>query len=481
MRFGVGLAILGVSVVGLGWWARVEYAPHVQSSLARAADVIASGAVHGVVPHVDGRDIRVTGLADGPQERAALVAQFRTIQGWRIFVDDLEVLAVEAPFSVAATWQDGVLSANGFAPTQPEQSALEELGAQGLTLAAGAPDRQWARAATTGIEALKRLEAGEMALSDRLMMVTGTARTPAEGEAIRAELDGLPDGYQAELVLGFSDDGTPPAYALHYSVALGAWVEGKLPPGLTVDVLSAATGLEEIENRATQGLMGEPGVPHEVLGLLRPWLASFETMDVAVSPEGTDLAVGFGAGADLSLIRAALEEHLQGSVTSLDVESVVADGSSGAFRTNPITGQEQELRRGYWLPIEGFDPDIETCTARVDDVLATNRIGFVTGSAQLDAYATASVNALASVLDLCVQDAGLLAEIEGHTDNTGDAGSNLTLSRARAEAVRVALIDRAVPEGSLTAAGFGADSPVAGNESAEGRAANRRIEIRWIE
>ena len=67
--------------------------------------------------------------------------------------------------------------------------------------------------------------------------------------------------------------------------------------------------------------------------------------------------------------------------------------------------------------------------------------------------------------------------IEGHTDDRGSDSSNQQLSQARAEAVRVYLIENGVSAQSLVAVGKGEGSPVAANESAEGRANNRRVEI----
>src|SRR5688572_8990765 len=67
--------------------------------------------------------------------------------------------------------------------------------------------------------------------------------------------------------------------------------------------------------------------------------------------------------------------------------------------------------------------------------------------------------------------------VEGHTDGQGEDNANLILSRHRAESVRRALEDAGLPAARLAATGWGEGKPVSDNESAEGRARNRRVEI----
>jgi OOP family OmpA-OmpF porin len=73
--------------------------------------------------------------------------------------------------------------------------------------------------------------------------------------------------------------------------------------------------------------------------------------------------------------------------------------------------------------------------------------------------------------------AGTRIEVGGHTDNTGNAAANQTLSQQRAEAVKARLEQEGVAAEVLTAKGYGQDKPVADNSSDDGRAQNRRIEF----
>jgi OOP family OmpA-OmpF porin len=71
--------------------------------------------------------------------------------------------------------------------------------------------------------------------------------------------------------------------------------------------------------------------------------------------------------------------------------------------------------------------------------------------------------------------AGTVIQISGHTDSTGDAAANQTLSQQRAEAVRAVLIAQGVDPSMLTAKGYGSSQPIASNDTPEGRFQNRRI------
>ena len=67
--------------------------------------------------------------------------------------------------------------------------------------------------------------------------------------------------------------------------------------------------------------------------------------------------------------------------------------------------------------------------------------------------------------------------VEGHTDDQGRPASNVLLSERRARRVRELLVERGIDPARLQACGFGGSRPVAGNATAPGRAAKRRVEF----
>jgi len=84
---------------------------------------------------------------------------------------------------------------------------------------------------------------------------------------------------------------------------------------------------------------------------------------------------------------------------------------------------------------------------------------------------------IAEVIALLKQNPSLKLRIEGHTDNQGGAGYNLTLSDGRSKSVLLALLKAGIAENRLTARGFGLTKPVADNATDQGRSKNRRVEL----
>lgn len=119
------------------------------------------------------------------------------------------------------------------------------------------------------------------------------------------------------------------------------------------------------------------------------------------------------------------------------------------------------------------DEAVRACEQELRSLLSGAKIEFATSSAEIEPTSADLLDRVAEAARDCP---GVL-RVEGHTDSTGSADLNETLSRARARAVRSALIERGVDPARLIAQGYGARVPIASNATPEGRARNRRIEI----
>jgi OmpA-OmpF porin, OOP family len=485
MRGVVGLAVLALGLLGLGYYAYGKSAVEIENAIVAGATEAVASAIHGVVPDVRGRDIRLTGLADSEAERAALMAAANGVAGRRLVIDDMTVLPVASPFVARLTKGAApqALIAAGVVPSARVQKDLAAAGwgegVASLALAAGAPVT-WVALAKAGAAALRPLETGEITVMDNRLAIKGVAFSPAEYAQMQAALSGLPAD-AVTLDVTQRDDGTPNDFVLTYDVTRGAEVSGKLPPGLTIFSLAEALGLPEIAGASAvkEGLMGPPGNIGPFASLSR-YLPLLEGLQVNASPQGVQIAAQTGLGIDADALRADLQSDI-GADVALTVTQADDTGMNGDTRTNAATGLAQRYAGGYWIAVPTFAADRAVCQTETQAVLDADTINFQSGSDVLEADSILVLNRLAEVVIYCAEAAQLRAVIGGHTDSSGDALANLGLSQKRATAVRLALVARGVPAPALKAIGFGAEQPIASNDTEDGKALNRRTTIDWVE
>jgi OmpA-OmpF porin, OOP family len=111
----------------------------------------------------------------------------------------------------------------------------------------------------------------------------------------------------------------------------------------------------------------------------------------------------------------------------------------------------------------------------LDATLGNRIIEFEAGSSMLRPAGQAILDEMAATL---LKMGSKHVEVIGHTDSMGPRDTNVVLSLARADAVRSYLAGKGVAPSLISTSGSGPDRPVAGNETPEGRARNRRIEFR---
>ncbi len=134
----------------------------------------------------------------------------------------------------------------------------------------------------------------------------------------------------------------------------------------------------------------------------------------------------------------------------------------------------------YTVETELVYPELEpvdatTCQRLFDELIRDDRVEFASNSAAIDPGSVALLDEIARTAARCPQ---ARVEIAGHTDASGPARFNLTLSQRRAEAVRQYLIESGVAAEGLRARGYGESQPIADNSTPSGRARNRRIEFK---
>ncbi len=147
-------------------------------------------------------------------------------------------------------------------------------------------------------------------------------------------------------------------------------------------------------------------------------------------------------------------------------------GLAGAGIGAYMDRQERDLR----ARTAGTDIDV---TRRGDDLVLNmpSGITFAYDSANVQPQFRPTLDKVADVLRDYDQ---TYIDVYGHTDSTGSDAYNQGLSERRASAVASALAGRGVQSARIGTRGFGETQPVASNETEEGRAENRRVEIKIV-
>jgi outer membrane protein OmpA-like peptidoglycan-associated protein len=174
----------------------------------------------------------------------------------------------------------------------------------------------------------------------------------------------------------------------------------------------------------------------------------------------------------------AIQAHGRYSVGG-DVEEIDGwwlDDADHALSLRTLSGpRNTQLVRIDYPDAEPEHNSLEHSLSDGDCRAVLHGIYFNTGSAELLAQSDAALNEIGAVLNA---NPDWTVGVEGHTDNIGGDAYNLDLSKRRAITVRDALSARFdIQTARLPAQGFGASRPVDTNDTLEGRAANRRVEL----
>jgi len=145
--------------------------------------------------------------------------------------------------------------------------------------------------------------------------------------------------------------------------------------------------------------------------------------------------------------------------THLDFEGI-------GDRTNPLIFKNFRLASGGNMNMLG--------KKFTDAKIITHGINFDIDQASIKPESMGTLNMIVQVLK---DNPAIKFEIDGHTDNSGTAAHNLTLSQQRADAVKTQLVSMGIDAARLTTKGFGDTKPISDNTSIEGKANNRRVEF----
>lgn len=176
---------------------------------------------------------------------------------------------------------------------------------------------------------------------------------------------------------------------------------------------------------------------------------------------------GAATGAAVGGVLGGVIGNQSGNTAAGAIIGAAVGGAAGAWIGNYMDKQAAEIERD----IEG---------ARVERIGEGIKITFNSGllfdvdKAALKPASQSNLAELAGILNK-YPDTNIL--LEGHTDSQGSEEHNLTLSKQRAQSVANFLAGQSVTATRFTEMGYGEGQPVASNDTADGRAQNRRVEV----
>jgi OOP family OmpA-OmpF porin len=460
-KWWIGLPVLA----GLVFVAAQSLTPQIEADL-RARTAAALGRDPATLA-VSGRDIVASGLSAPAQEAAR--GALRATPGLRrlAFADGPAPTAPSAPVAAApppprepyvfsATLRESMLALDGRLPDEAlRKKAIEAAAAAGnvavsdsVRIESGAPAGDFAAALGVAIDALKALSQGRVVLGEGRLTIDGKGRANVRADALAADIRArLPKGYDLATI--------------------------EIAPGpVSPYVFDAAR---------KDGVVTLTGFAPDAATRARLVDAARRRFFDARIDDRLDIAEGapqkFADAAETAL--AALSRFADGRLSIAD-DRIVLDGAArheGA-RADVAAALAEKLPTGFKVePRVTVAPapgrlDAEGCRAALAE-LSKTPLQFDAADAVRDDSA-ALLDALTSTVLRCP---GVAIEVAGHLDDQGIAEITRDRSKRRAQHVVDALVKAGADSFHVWAMGYGAERPLAPNDSDENRARNRRVEF----
>jgi OOP family OmpA-OmpF porin len=460
-KWWVGLPVLAGVVYGATQW----LTPQVEADL--AARVAARLGVAPSLVSVSGRDVTLSGVA--PDAASAL----RDAQGVRKLVfsgpaapaasalaslaEAPKPAARPEPYVFAATLGDSVVALDGKLPDAALREKIVSLAAaagagravsDGAKIDAGAPAGDYAAALVVALEALAALERGKATLSDARLSIEGAGRMNVRADTLASQVQArLPQGF--DLVRIEVSPGPVSPYLFEAArKGGGVTLTGFAPDEMTRGRLAASARRRVVDAKVEDRLEIAPGAPAKFAEAAVAALAALGRLD-----EGrlqiADSAVLLSGVARYEGARAAIAAAL-----------------------------DERLPRGFASDVRlvaqaaGAPLDAAGCRAALAALSATP-IAFDADDSAVSEESEALMDRLTAEVLRCK---GVAIEVAGHWDDR-DVEAARERSKRRAQRVVDAFVKAGADPFRVWAMGYGAERPIASNDTEDNRARNRRIEF----
>jgi OOP family OmpA-OmpF porin len=405
---------------------------------------------------VAGRDVTFAADAFSEDGRRSAVASVEAVPGVRLVNDETRLVPEAKPFAWSAERDVVRVTLGGNAPLPASKAKLLEaaradLGgveiADQMNLARGAPPR-FDSAALLLVDQVGKLKDGKVTISDTKISLSGMARDLGGREAIAAALKNLPEGFS----VASNEIKAPPYVFQAYKdpVAVALTLSGYVPDNNVHAALVAAASRKFFEEKVVDNLKASVGAPAGFANAVLPALGALARLSTG------------------TLVVSDREVKLSGDAY---YDTAAAQIRAGLGKDFP---QGWQFKADVSVKPAAAPVDATVCQQLFSALLVKGKIRFESGRASIDPD---SVGLLDRLIETALRCPNANIEIAGHTDADGEDGFNQALSEKRAQAVIDYLVKAGLPASRFTAMGYGSTQPVAGNDTDEGKAQNRRIEF----
>ena len=404
---------------------------------------------------VAGRDVTLAAEAFSEDGRIGAVASVEAVPGVRLVNDETRLVPEAKPFVWSAERDVVRVTLSGSSPLPATKGRMLEAARSSLgvevvdrtTLARGAP-QHFDNAALLLLDQIAKLKDGKITLSDTKVSLSGMARELGGREAIAAALKNLPEGFSVA-----ANDVKAPPYIFHAykdPVAVTLTLTGYVPDNSVHAALVAAAGRKFFKETVVDNLKASVGAPAGFANAVVPALGALSRLSTG------------------TLVVSDREVKLSGDAL---YEAAAVQIRAGLGKDFP---QGWQFTPEISVRPPAAPVDATVCQQLFADLLGQARIRFESGKADIVAD---SAGLLDRLIETALRCPTTNIEISGHTDSDGEEPSNQALSEKRAQAVTDYLVKAGLPANRFSAVGYGSTQPIAGNDSDQGKAQNRRIDF----
>jgi OOP family OmpA-OmpF porin len=405
---------------------------------------------------VAGRDVTFAADAFSEDGRRSALASVEAVPGVRLVNNETRLVPEAKPFVWSAERDVAKVTLSGSSPLPASKSKLLEAARADLggievvdqmNLSRGAPSR-FDNVALLLLDQIAKLKEGKIELSDTKVSLSGMARDLGGREAIAAALKGLPQGFSVAA----NDIKAPPYIFQAYKdpVAVTLTLTGYVPDNNVHAALAVAAARKFFNEKVVDNLKASIGAPYGFAAVVVPALGALSRLSTG------------------TLVVSDREVKLSGDAF---YDAAAVQIRAGLGKDFP---KDWQFKAEISVKPAAAPVDATVCQQLFADLLAKGRIQFESGRATIDPDSAGLLDRLVETAQRCPN---VNIEIAGHTDGDGDAVFNQTLSEKRAQAVTDYLVKAGLPADRFTATGYGSTQPVAGNDTDEGKAQNRRIDF----